>query len=275
MRVSGQLFEWERENYFTVFFESYCTALHCWVSRVVALTVQLYCCWFVKFFAGYCFDYFTALRCWVKILLKHFMWNHGWTLLVKFFSKISLVITAQVVLQMVFVKRNCMDCWTSPRFCSCFLKFDLNFRYFFSKNDVLKHEAFSLSFHFVCILKRKCKATFSLSLHFVCSLKRKCKGCLFTLNQNCKASFALSFHFVCSFHFLFTFFSLLMQSAKMLFSLLSNCNQSEKKVKRQPLHTFLSNCKQSEKKVQTPPLWKNVFSCQKRFLLTFQYFFKK
>ena len=107
---------------------------------------------------------------------------------------------------------------------------------FFSKNDVLKHEAFSLSFHFVCILKRKCKATFSLSFHFVCSLKRKCKGCLFTLNQNCKASFALSFHFVCSFHFLFTFFSLLMQSAKMLFSLLSNCNQSEKKVKRQPLH---------------------------------------
>ena len=54
----------ERERIILLFFfESYCTALHCWVSRVVALTVQLYCCWFVKFLAGYCFDYFTALRC--------------------------------------------------------------------------------------------------------------------------------------------------------------------------------------------------------------------
>ena len=48
----------ERERIILLFFfESYCTALRCWVSRVVALTVQLYCCWFVKFFAGYCFDY--------------------------------------------------------------------------------------------------------------------------------------------------------------------------------------------------------------------------
>ena len=126
------------------------------------------------------------------------------------------------------------------------MKFDFNSLFldlFSHKNYVFKHVAFSLSFHFVCILKRKCKATFSLCFHFVCILKRNCKAAfslsfhfVCNLNQKCKAAFSLSFHFVCSFHFLFTFFSFLLQSAKVLFSLLSNCNQSEKKVKRKPLH---------------------------------------
>ena len=98
---------------------------------------------------------------------------------------------------------------------------------------------FALSFHFVCILKRNCKASFALCLHFVCSLKRNCKG-----------SFSLSFHFVCSFHSLFTFFSLLMQSAKMSFSLLSNCKQSANKVQREALQFLFklqTKCKQSAK----------------------------